>query len=1846
MAFQYYLYNTLYNNTLVERSDSSFAPLPPNTGEIYIDYFIPELQPLYFYREDNGLIVLNGQENIDEYFESIAPPPTSNDGVTYGELTGYTTSTFLKLDQTNPQIVSGGSPQFDGIRFNTSTGITHTHDVGRLHWNAFDKTLEVDVNDEVSLQIGQELVYNAYNESGVEILNGQLVSIVDNKILGGVEVLTIELTDATKSPRSLGMATQTIPNNSFGFVTSFGKVRGIDTNGYSGGTLLYLDTDAGAYSSIPPIAPYYVVPIGVVLVEGNTDGVIMFSPKFGFKISDMADVSRTGATTTGQILTWDSALGYYRNDKNINDYVLTSVFTGSTNLQKVTEFGSTTDVESTFSSGLITNRIKPTGDTVTAIQITKTDGTTAIINIDTVSGFTGFGINAPETQVHLYGTDTSNDSLVGLQTNAIRLDGVSDADKDIQWADNGVVKWLAEIYRNEEGRFWYLYNQDGDVTPLVVANTGEIGINSPNNIVNKYAFLNVNSGLDDIRFTGLYDKNFISIFEVEIDGVGTPDTFRWRVSYNEDKTFGSWTSTVPVSTGETLLESGVYVYFLSETGHTLGNTWEKPVFTQLPQGTFSIHPNSFSEILLVDDIGAGTIEYRNYTGEFNSSRIIEGVPILISGSTSGAFYVGSTTKLNSINFNINVGGAGITLITEYWNGTTWTDISVGNVGYIDLTNNLSTSGLIEWGINELTTWIRADIPDFDADEELFWVRFRSSSSVTKQPLLNNVGRNGNERLSIYSSPFDYKPAMYVDSLGRTNIGGGAITRLNKLQISTVDFLDVAVGSASLVEMDSNTSCAADLRIKLTSNDACGTGIAIVKTRGELTTTDGVETGDELGHIWFRSRVADTGVTNNSIVSKYTGTGLLGSYDGDLLFNTATNSFPTEKVRITAGGNTGFGISGATAVIHLKAGTSSNAPLKFTSGTLLSSPQTGAVEFLGNKYYGTTTGNTRNTFAFLESPEFTGTPVLPLTTELGNVVLNDYIWNSGGTNNPLLTLKSDFDTFTGSTVPWDNIDFSGSTLADLETRNAEDVNISVPHWDSTNVDDFTNKIADYIEDTQGSGRLSPEIVLSGLNTTNLIVFSGTGYISYTGYHSIITWSGTTIDVSEYVEGTYYVYVDTNSEIQISTSNPDGIHNIRLGSFFWSGSIIGGIIQCGCVILNSLARTINFFLRLGYFIYDDGGNIELMSGNTRKIISSPCKVQFGLLNIDLPEIGANQASNLQYKYIYISADQGVEVNWAFVRSGGIIPTGRWNDVTKNSHIPLTGYTVNFTSGSTIMTSSSDLTSIISVDNFIYLSGDSHTYSIPITDVTWTGSQTNIYSNFTYLGSTGSGTAIIDASLPQIPSGKYVKSLVVRTTDSQLIFFPAQTYYDTQDEALNGVLPLIPTQLNQNSIKMAYIVNVAEELDLTGKIYDIRPLPFHDREGGQSGGGTTITNHGSLTGLLNDDHPQYLRTDGTRALTGIQSYQSQPTFSNDLQIITKKYVDDVDVLKLDKSIFNTYTGTTVPNTYLTISNFNTYSGTTVPATYLTINNFNTYSGATAILIGTKQDTITGAATTITTSNLTIDRALISNGSGKVAVSTVTSTQLGYVAGVTSAIQTQLNTKAPLASPALTGTPTTPTAAADTSTTQIASTAFVVGQASAINPLMNGSVTIGTSLRYSRQDHVHPVDTSRQATITGAATTITTSNLTTDRVLISDGSGKVAVSTVTSTQLATVSARVYGTEYQLASALASTSTNSTTPVAKVTMTTTDLPSGTYKIVVHWVWSRNSAANSGRFNVTIGGVAQGTRTTMEIENGDTTDIRPETRIFYKALSGVNTIVFNHWGESTSNSTTTSDATIELIRVE
>ena len=86
---RYLVYRTDFGNTIVRESQT-----PSATGgteqEILTSAFIPQIQPLYFWRESSGSIVPNIESNINDWLQYIAPAPTPYDTVTYGVLTGIT----------------------------------------------------------------------------------------------------------------------------------------------------------------------------------------------------------------------------------------------------------------------------------------------------------------------------------------------------------------------------------------------------------------------------------------------------------------------------------------------------------------------------------------------------------------------------------------------------------------------------------------------------------------------------------------------------------------------------------------------------------------------------------------------------------------------------------------------------------------------------------------------------------------------------------------------------------------------------------------------------------------------------------------------------------------------------------------------------------------------------------------------------------------------------------------------------------------------------------------------------------------------------------------------------------------------------------------------------------------------------------------------------------------------------------------------------------------------------------------------------------------------------------------------------------------------------------------------------------------------------------------------------------------------------------------------------------------------------------------------------------------------------------------------------------------------------
>src|ERR1039457_3898369 len=161
-------------------------------------------------------------------------------------------------------------------------------------------------------------------------------------------------------------------------------------------------------------------------------------------------------------------------------------------------------------------------------------------------------------------------------------------------------------------------------------------------------------------------------------------------------------------------------------------------------------------------------------------------------------------------------------------------------------------------------------------------------------------------------------------------------------------------------------------------------------------------------------------------------------------------------------------------------------------------------------------------------------------------------------------------------------------------------------------------------------------------------------------------------------------------------------------------------------------------------------------------------------------------------------------------------------------------------------------------------------------------------------------------------------------------------------------------------------------------------------------------------------------------------------------------------------TLTGTTLASgvTASSLTSFGASIALGTPASGVATNLTGTAAGLTAGNVIRRANltgdvTSSGNATTLTNAPV-IAKVLTGYTSGAGTISAADS--------ILTAIQ-KLNGNAalfaPIASPTFTGVPAAPTAAVDTNTTQIATTAMVLAQAASATPIINGTGAAGTSTR-----------------------------------------------------------------------------------------------------------------------------------------------------------------------------------------
>lgn len=164
------------------------------------------------------------------------------------------------------------SPIVNSITFSTTP--TNSTTQGNLRWNNDDATLElVTGTSNVTLQLGQEMYIKAFNNTGVTITNGSIVYISGAQ--GNRP--TISLANAINYNNALkviGVATHNISHGEYGFITTDGIIRDLNTNSYIEGDSLYLSTNSGQYSTAIPSDGIARITVGTVLKSHVTDGWI------------------------------------------------------------------------------------------------------------------------------------------------------------------------------------------------------------------------------------------------------------------------------------------------------------------------------------------------------------------------------------------------------------------------------------------------------------------------------------------------------------------------------------------------------------------------------------------------------------------------------------------------------------------------------------------------------------------------------------------------------------------------------------------------------------------------------------------------------------------------------------------------------------------------------------------------------------------------------------------------------------------------------------------------------------------------------------------------------------------------------------------------------------------------------------------------------------------------------------------------------------------------------------------------------------------------------------------------------------------------------------------------------------------------------------------------------------------------------------------------------------------------------------------------------------------------------------------------------------------------------------
>lgn len=264
---------------------------------------------------DNTKILLGNDDDLEIYHDGsnsiINDAGTGNLQLQVGGTTVVETSAS--------GLTVTGEVNTDTIQFDTTaTGATS---IGEVAWNTDTGTLELGLSANVNLEVGEQTYINVKAAEAISI--GDVVyasGAIGNS--SKIEVSKYIANGTIEERRVVGIAAEDITIGNFGYISTFGSIRGLSTDGsnlttpetWNVGDILYASPNvAGELTKTLPTSPHQAIAIAFVTSAHATNGSLMVRAyDLGYHLDELHDVE-ISSVADNDIIQWSSANSRWEN---------------------------------------------------------------------------------------------------------------------------------------------------------------------------------------------------------------------------------------------------------------------------------------------------------------------------------------------------------------------------------------------------------------------------------------------------------------------------------------------------------------------------------------------------------------------------------------------------------------------------------------------------------------------------------------------------------------------------------------------------------------------------------------------------------------------------------------------------------------------------------------------------------------------------------------------------------------------------------------------------------------------------------------------------------------------------------------------------------------------------------------------------------------------------------------------------------------------------------------------------------------------------------------------------------------------------------------------------------------------------------------------------------------------------------------------------------------------------------------------------------------------------------------------------------------------------------------------